>query len=228
MHRILGSTALSFVVLLLLHACSKSDSGTSDATSGGGDAASAVTGEGGSSGGTSVPLTEKRFQAYIAYRKELHGLWRGFAEDMAEFAKSVDTKSAGAEDMAAAVQSMRLAERHDALIKALRKKHGFGDEEDTRLWDAMNEVASAKVIENPSLEPSLEMYRKMREKGGEEKKAADEFFASLEASEKEGLDRARERCGAECVEVLVKHVKEIQDLQLDAMQQMIAPHAAAK
>jgi hypothetical protein len=227
MHLVLRATTLSLAVLLL-HACSKSDSGNSESTPSD-DAPSGGIGDGGSSDAAHTPLTEKRFQAYVAYRKELHGLWRGFAEDMAKFAKTVDAKSGGGvEDMAAAMQGMRMSEKHDTLIKALRRKHGFADEEDNRIWDVMSEVASAKAIENPSLEPSLQMYRKMQEKGGEEKKAADEFFASLQASEKEGLDRARERCGAGCVEVLVKHVKEIQDLQLDAVQQMMAPHTPPK
>ena len=227
MHLVLRSTILSLAVLFL-HACGKSDSGSSGSEPAGNDAPSGGTGDDGSPGTAHAPLTDKRFQAYVAYRKELHGLWRGFAEDMSKFAKTVDAKSGGVEDMAAAMQGIRMSEKHDTLIKALRKKHGFEDEEDNRIWDAMSEVASAKAIENPSMEPSLEMYRKMQEKGGEEKKAADEFFATLQASEKEGLDRARERCGAQCVEVLVKHVKEIQDLQLDAVQQMMAPHAPPK
>jgi len=227
MRLFLRSISLS-LAFLLLHACSKSDSGTTDSAPSGNDAPSGGTGDGGSPGAVHTPLTEKRFQAYVAYRKELHGFWRGFAEDMAKFAKTVDAKSGGGGDMAAAMQGIRLSEKHDTLIKALRKKHGFEDEEDSRLWDVMSEVASAKAIENPSMEPSLEMYRKKQEKGGEEKKAAEEFFAILAASEKEGLDRARERCGAECVEVLVRHVKEIQDLQLDAVQQMMMPHAAPK
>jgi hypothetical protein len=225
MQCVLRFTSLSSVIILL-HACGKSPSETSTSAPSGGDGTAAGAGE--SSGMVPIPLTEKRFLAYVAYRKELHGLWRGFAEDMAKFAKTVDAKSGGAEQMATAVQGMRLSEKHDVLIKTLRKKHGFEEEEDNRLWDAMTEVASAKVIESPAMEPSLEMFRKAQEKGGEEKKAADEFFASLEASEKEGLQRVRDRCGAECVDVLAKHVKEIHDLQLDAAQQMMAPHTAVK
>jgi|SoiMethySBSTD1v2_1073268.scaffolds.fasta_scaffold123015_4 hypothetical protein len=228
MQHVLRSTAL-LSVIIVLDACGKTDSDGAQSTSPGDAAGSGGSGDtSSSSGGVSIPLTEKRFQAYVAYRKELHGLTRAFAEDMAKFAKTVDAKSGGAEQIATAVQGMRKTEKHDALIQALRKKYGFAEDEDSRLWDAMSEVASAKVIENPSVEPSLERYRKMQEKGGEEKKAADDYFASLEAAEKEGLERARERCGTECVEVLVKHVKEIHDLQLDAVQQMMAPYPAGK
>jgi prophage DNA circulation protein len=222
--------ALLLLVLGAFPACGKSGSQGSrpgkdgeEATDG---SAAGENGGGGSSGessrGPAIALTEKRLQAYIAYRKEFQGVWKGFMEEWQKLAKTVDEKSNQLTKAASALHGLtRISEKQDTILKALRKKHGFDEETDNRLWDAIGEVVAAKPIENPALEPSLKMFREMQAKGGEDKKAADEFFANLESTQKEGLEKAKEQYGAECVDILLKHVKELNELQMESLQKMM-------
>lgn len=222
--------ALLLFVLSTLNACGRSGSQSSGTGEGGGGAdPSAAESGGGSSGEGPIRLTEKRLQEYIAYKKESNGLMKGFYEEMGKLAQTVDSKSSDATKAVAAMRGVSsISAKQEAAFTALRKKHGFTEDEDNRLWDAINEVVAAKSIENPALEPSFKIYRDMQARGGEEKKAADEFFAELESTQKEGLAKATEQYGAECVDILAKHVEELRALQMDALQQMLEAQTPPK
>jgi hypothetical protein len=214
--------ALLLLVLPVLHACGRSGSQGSGTGEGGGNADASAVESGGSSGGGPIRLTEKRLQEYIAYKKESNGLTKGFYEEMGKLAQTVDQKSSDAAKAVAAMRGVNsISAKQEAAFTALRKKHGFSEDEDNRLSDAINDVVSATAIENPALEPSFKMYRDMQARGGEEKKAADQFFAELESEQKEGLAKAKEQYGAECVDILSKHAEELRALQTDALQQMM-------
>ncbi len=214
---------LLLLALAGLHSCDKS--GRQDSSTGNeGDEAA-----GESPARATVPLTEKRLEAYIAYRKELHGLMKVYLEDVGKLEKRVDEKSNQLTKTIAAGQGVaQILEKQDIAVKTLHKKHGFDEGEDEKLWAAVGDVVAAKAIESPMLEAQVKMFREMQVKGGEEKKNGDEFFKTLETAEKEGLAKAREQYGVEWVDILSKHVKELHALQMDAIQQMTAASTPGK
>lgn len=165
------------------------------------------------------PLTEQRLQAYIVYKKDVHGVIKQYMQEMAKVAKQVDGKSNQLTKTVAAVQGMfPLQEKQEVALQATRKKYGFEENEDNRLWEAIADVVAAKAIELLAVEASAKMYRDLQANGGDQKKAGDEFFQNLEATEKEGMEKARAKYGAVYVDVLSKHVKELHALQMDATQ----------
>ncbi len=154
---------------------------------------------------------------------------KAYMVDITELSKRVDEQSNQLTKGVAAVHGVtQVLEKQENALRALRKKHGFEEREDERLWEAIEEVVRAKAMENPVLEPQVKVFREMQVKGGEEKKSADEFFKSLESEEKETLAKARERYGAECVDLLSKHVKELHALQMDGLQQMTGAFTPGK
>jgi hypothetical protein len=85
----------------------------------------------------------------------------------------------------------------------------------------VGDVLAAKSMENPALEQTLKTFQDMQAKGGEEKKIADEYFKGLEDTEKEGLEDARKEYGAQCVDILTKHVKELFALQMEGFKTIL-------
>lgn len=169
-----------------------------------------------------ISLTEERYQKYVTYRKEFFALTGKLLTDVGSLSKTVDGKITGLGKTAAAVAgTARIGEKHDSELKALRAKYGFSEAEDDRLWSAVGDVLAAKTAENPALEQTLKSFRDMQAKGGEEKKVADEYFNDLEASEKEGLEKARQEYGPQCVEILCKHAKELHSLQMEGFQTIL-------
>lgn len=210
------------VSLLALGGCSKKESpggadGAADDGSSAGDA-----GGGDSAGGGAIALDEKRFQAYVSYRKEYHLVLKTHMEGWQKLAKSVDERSTDLTKTVTAARGIQgLSEVQEAAMKSLRKKHGFSEEEDNRLWDAIGEVVAARASENPDMAPALQVYRDQQARGGEEKKVADEMLKSLMETEKEGLARAAEKYGPACVELLGKHLKELHELQKDNLRRVM-------
>ncbi|HZN60455.1 MAG TPA: hypothetical protein VFD71_20455 [Planctomycetota bacterium] len=218
-----------FVVpcIFLAAGCGSKDGSSDESNSG--DSSADEGSSGSSSAVKAPPLTEKRLQAYIAYRKELHLAQKNFFADWTKVAKSASESTTDVgKAITATTGYTKVGQKQEAIVAALRKKHGFGEEEDDRLWNAASAVVSAKAFDNPALDPSLKMYREMQAKGGEEKKAADEFFKSLEESQQEGLKQARDEYGAETVDLLSRHTEELRAIQMDAAQKVLEGATEAK
>jgi hypothetical protein len=107
------------------------------------------------------------------------------------------------------VGTKKISERYESETAALRKKHGFSEGEDDRLWSAIADVVAAKASDHAFIEASVKEFRVMQQRGGAEKDAADEFFKSMEEGEKQGLDEARRKYGERCVDILSKRSKDL-------------------
>jgi len=163
-----------------------------------------------------IQLTDARLDKYIAYRKELARSYAQWSKGAVELAKSVDSRSTDiGKGLTAAAGALKLGERYEKELTALRAKHGFTEAEDDRLWSAVSDVLAAKVLDNPGMEDGLKAYREMQARGGEEKKAADEILKGFEDQEKQGLAEARTKYGDACVAILSKRSRELGQLQLD-------------
>ena len=177
-----------------------------------------------SAGEGPIQLTEERLQKYIAYRKELQPVTRKLVEDIGKLSKAVDGKST---DLGKATTGVfgaaRIGEGHDAAVQALQRKYGFTESQDKRLWDAIGTVLSARAAENPLMQDSMKSFREAQAKGGEEKAAADEFFKSMEENEKASLEEARKEYGVQCVDILLKHTKELFELQAQELKAVMGP-----
>jgi hypothetical protein len=170
--------------------------------------------------GEDIPLalTEDRLQNYITFRHELHTAMRSFMQDLGKAGKHADSKSSDVGKTATAFQDLAEAgQRHEGELKALREKYGFTDSEDNRIWAAITAVLGAKSSENPMLQDAIKMFRGMQKQSGPAKKAADDYFAEMEQNDKKQMEEATRKFGADAVGVLAKHVKDLHELQMDAM-----------
>jgi len=225
--------ALAFLAIVALSACDKSKSEPSKPAAGGTASPPSSAADLGLPAARStederpIQLTDERLDKYMAYRREYNVIVKKLIEDMEKVSKAVDAKTSELGKSATALAgAAKVGETHDAAVKALRGKYGFNEEEDRRLWDAVGAVLGAKTAESPAMQESIKMFRDMQAKGGEEKKSADEFFKNMEASEKEGLEEARKNYGAQCVEVLSKHLKELNELQEESFKTVLGVGAA--
>lgn len=212
---------VALFTLALLHGCDRSGSGDADPDNEGDETIDDGNGE--SPRGAALELTEKRLQAYIAYRKEFNIVTRTLIAELANLGAKANEKSTDLTKSIAAVQGMgQIGEQHDRTLKALRKKYGFEEQEDERIFSAISDVVAAKPMENPALESQIKTYREMQSKANsaEEKQVADDFFKGMQATEKEDLEKAREQYGAECVDLLSRHIKELYALQMDGAERL--------
>lgn len=168
-----------------------------------------------------LALTDARLDKYIAFRKEYNQLYGRHQKDIVEVAKAADSKTTDAlKGITVVSGAMRLGEKYEKELAALRAKHGFAEAEDDRLWSAVSDVISAKASDSPMLADSLKAYREMQARGGEEKKSADEFLKGLEDEEKKGLTEARRKYGDACVDVLSRRARELGQFQMDSIREM--------
>lgn len=214
---VVGMIVCVFVSFAALVSCGRAGSPSSeDGSEAPATAPRAAAGE----GEKQIALTEERLQKYIAYREELNPILMKLVRDvgaLGESVESVESRSTGLTKAAAAYTgSRKISERYESEIAALRTKHGFSEAEDACLWAAIAEVASVKVVEGSFMEATIEEFRAMQERGGAEKELADEFFKNLEESQRQGLDEARKKYGAQCVDLLAKHAKELNRLVASA------------
>jgi hypothetical protein len=201
------------VAMLAPSSCSRSAP-----ESGGGGAGQGAGAAGDASGGEAAPiaLTDARLDKYLAFRKEWNPVYARWLKESGELARTVDSKSTDLSKAFTAVAgSQRLGEKYARELDTLRARHGFTEDEDSRLSAAIEAVVAARVLDNPLLADTVKVYREMQAKGGEEKKAADEILKSMEDQEKQALAEARATYGDACVDVLSKRVKEVGQLQID-------------
>jgi hypothetical protein len=179
------------------------------------EGAAGATGDADSQDTSNQPLSldDARFQKYVAYREEFFKLSGNWVGDFQDLAKKTDGQKPGVLNTLRTVKDVdAIQTKRDNELKALRAKHGFTEQEDTRLWDAALAVAGAKVSDNPAFADSQKQYRDMQAKGGEEKKDADDMLQQLADTEKKGLDEASEKYGAQAVDVISRHTKEVHEL----------------
>jgi hypothetical protein len=230
----LGRLVVAVSLATLLGSCGKppssNSSGESEGREGtGGAGASESSSESDSSGQKPLSLDEARFQKYVVYRKELHARMGSWTSEVIQFGKKIES---GKTDIGKAVTAVsgaqKIAERRDTEMKALLAKHGFTEEEDQRLWDAVGNVLAARFRDNPAFAESMKGFEAARARGGEEKANVDALLKELEANETKELAEAREKYGPQCVDTLSRHVKELQNLQMDAIQTISESGKAAK
>jgi hypothetical protein len=184
---------------------------------GDGEPAPEAAGDAGGNGGP-IALTDERLDKYLAYQKEVRESYARWHKEMVGLAKTIDAKSTDiSKGWTAVMGSARLGEKQEKEMRALREKHGFTEDEDSRLSSAISDVVAATPLENPFMGDALKSYRDMQAAGGEQGKVAAEALKSFEDQEKEGLARARKEYGDACVDVLSRRVKDLHKFQVEAV-----------
>lgn len=165
-----------------------------------------------------IALSEDRLKTYIAYGQELNQILRQHMADIAALGTSVDKKSSDVTKAGTAMLGVaELGKRHDENMRGLQKKHGMTQDEFQKIGEVVGVVVGARMASNPYLSQGFDEFKKQAAGSGPEAEFAKRILQQREESEKKALAKARERFGEDAVERLLKHEKDLAELQMGAM-----------
>ena len=151
---------------------------------------------------------EDRYQKWLALRKEQNTT---LGTGLQATGKAVEANKGTPGAQAAGFGGLVATGQQ---LEALRTKYGFTQPELGRYNALSSSVTNARTLDNPMLKGTVEMMHKMQQQGGQQKASADKFFQDEEEKQKKAEARARQQYGDACVDVWMKHVAEIQEVQL--------------
>jgi len=165
---------------------------------------------------------EDLYQRWLAYKKESAAvLSTGLQTTAKHVEANKNTPQAGFAGMAGLAATGK-------ELEIVQQRHGFTSRSAGQVENLAGAVANARSLDNPMLKGTVEMMRKMQKEGGPMKEGADKFFHDEEEKQKKEEAKARAKYGDQCVDVFIKHVDEINAVQMASARAVLGTPAPKK